>query len=105
MSACTQVAFSSGLMTRLTETLRSEEHTSELQSRFDFVCRLLLEKKKWKTQGFSAASTQPRRGFFLPRGPRTPDPRRRVVRYAPRPRRHRVRCRRARLPVQACAAC
>src|SRR5699024_9461059 len=25
---------------------RSEEHTSELQSRFDFVCRLLLEKKK-----------------------------------------------------------
>src|SRR5699024_12488303 len=24
---------------------RSEEHTSELQSRFDFVCRLLLEKK------------------------------------------------------------
>src|SRR5438067_10381197 len=40
----------------LTETLRSfaaaaapdrsEEHTSELQSRFDLVCRLLLEKKK-----------------------------------------------------------
>src|SRR5438067_10564791 len=28
---------------------RSEEHTSELQSRFDLVCRLLLEKKKeWK---------------------------------------------------------
>src|SRR5207249_5044481 len=26
--------------------LRSEEHTSELQSRFDLVCRLLLEKKK-----------------------------------------------------------
>src|SRR5699024_11715569 len=25
--------------------LRSEEHTSELQSRFDIVCRLLLEKK------------------------------------------------------------
>src|SRR5699024_12276562 len=25
---------------------RSEEHTSELQSRFDVVCRLLLEKKK-----------------------------------------------------------
>src|SRR5699024_11995131 len=25
---------------------RSEEHTSELQSRFDRVCRLLLEKKK-----------------------------------------------------------
>src|SRR5207249_8157078 len=27
---------------------RSEEHTSELQSRFDIVCRLLLEKKKQK---------------------------------------------------------
>src|SRR5699024_12540102 len=28
--------------------LRSEEHTSELQSRFDLVCRLLLEKKNMK---------------------------------------------------------
>src|SRR5204862_2170023 len=27
-------------------TVRSEEHTSELQSRRDLVCRLLLEKKK-----------------------------------------------------------
>src|SRR5207249_6730663 len=26
--------------------IRSEEHTSELQSRFDLVCRLLLDKKK-----------------------------------------------------------
>src|SRR5699024_11255454 len=32
------------ILTRLKE--RSEEHTSELQSRFDIVCRLLLEKKK-----------------------------------------------------------
>src|SRR5207249_12031943 len=30
------------------EAERSEEHTSELQSRFDLVCRLLLEKKKKK---------------------------------------------------------
>src|SRR5437868_10405034 len=30
------------------ELLRSEEHTSELQSRFDLVCRLLLEKKNQK---------------------------------------------------------
>src|SRR5258707_3503060 len=30
------------------ETLRSEEHTSELQSRQYLVCRLLLEKKKQK---------------------------------------------------------
>src|SRR5699024_11758447 len=29
---------------------RSEEHTSELQSRFDLVCRLLLEKKKKRQQ-------------------------------------------------------
>src|SRR5699024_12014144 len=30
------------------QTKRSEEHTSELQSRFDLVCRLLLEKKTTK---------------------------------------------------------
>src|SRR5699024_11280730 len=30
---------------RILAKLRSEEHTSELQSRFDLVCRLLLEKK------------------------------------------------------------
>src|SRR5699024_12113715 len=29
----------------VTQEQRSEEHTSELQSRFDLVCRLLLEKK------------------------------------------------------------
>src|SRR2546422_7722248 len=29
--------------------LRSEEHTSELQSRLHLVCRLLLEKKKMKS--------------------------------------------------------
>src|SRR5438105_9208805 len=33
---------------RLVGELRSEEHTSELQSRVDLVCRLLLEKKKKK---------------------------------------------------------
>src|SRR2546428_10026164 len=31
---------------RLEKVKRSEEHTSELQSRSDLVCRLLLEKKK-----------------------------------------------------------
>src|SRR2546422_8585257 len=31
------------------EALRSEEHTSELQSRLHLVCRLLLEKKKQTT--------------------------------------------------------
>src|SRR5690349_23018080 len=33
--------------------LRSEEHTSELQSRRDLVCRLLLEKKKKKKKQIS----------------------------------------------------
>src|SRR2546421_8906135 len=33
--------------------LRSEEHTSELQSRSDLVCRLLLEKKKKPTESHS----------------------------------------------------
>src|SRR5699024_12350103 len=32
-------------LTPLMTAVRSEEHTSELQSRFDLVCRLLLEKK------------------------------------------------------------
>src|SRR5689334_24241492 len=31
---------------RARQLLRSEEHTSELQSQFHLVCRLLLEKKK-----------------------------------------------------------
>src|SRR2546421_8964344 len=38
---------------------RSEEHTSELQSRSDLVCRLLLEKKKKTTR--SPALTPPSR--------------------------------------------
>src|SRR2546422_7888243 len=35
---------------------RSEEHTSELQSRLHLVCRLLLEKKKKHTNNISVAS-------------------------------------------------
>src|SRR5438034_7008447 len=34
----------------LTLSTRSEEHTSELQSHSDLVCRLLLEKKKKQTK-------------------------------------------------------
>src|SRR5699024_12754440 len=37
---------------------RSEEHTSELQSRFDLVCRLLLEKKKKLATPPSATITE-----------------------------------------------
>src|SRR5438094_10533426 len=36
------------LLERCHRALRSEEHTSELQSPYDLVCRLLLEKKKKK---------------------------------------------------------
>src|SRR5438067_11388230 len=36
---------------------RSEEHTSELQSRFDLVCRLLLEKKKIKNKLITQSKT------------------------------------------------
>src|SRR5207248_11536377 len=32
------------------QMIRSEEHTSELQSPYDLVCRLLLEKKKKNTK-------------------------------------------------------
>src|SRR2546421_5395243 len=38
--------------------LRSEEHTSELQSRSDLVCRLLLEKKKEATAGLGKSARQ-----------------------------------------------
>src|SRR5437764_9422456 len=37
--------------------VRSEEHTSELQSPMYLVCRLLLEKKKKRTRPPSSAST------------------------------------------------
>src|SRR5690349_23759394 len=38
---------------------RSEEHTSELQSRRDLVCRLLLEKKKKKYKMAKASQPMP----------------------------------------------
>src|SRR2546430_8264162 len=37
--------------TESSDSSRSEEHTSELQSQSNLVCRLLLEKKKKKYQG------------------------------------------------------
>src|SRR5256885_11138533 len=37
------------VVTLARQTLRSEEHTSELQSPCNLVCRLLLEKKKTET--------------------------------------------------------
>src|SRR2546430_5421383 len=40
------VAFVSGMIHHHAQAIRSEEHTSELQSQSNLVCRLLLEKKK-----------------------------------------------------------
>src|SRR5438105_10943453 len=52
--------------------MRSEEHTSELQSRVDLVCRLLLEKKKKTTRRTNRyTNPQPAR----PSSWRTPSPR------------------------------
>src|SRR5437870_10078566 len=45
---------------------RSEEHTSELQSRGHLVCRLLLEKKKLLLLAFVVASLYFGRSVFMP---------------------------------------
>src|SRR5690625_6919933 len=44
------LALGVGILLALTDPHRSEEHTSELQSRGHLVCRLLLEKKKHSVQ-------------------------------------------------------
>src|SRR5690348_17730448 len=44
-----QYSFNNHAYRRFVETIRSEEHTSELQSPVHLVCRLLLEKKNKKT--------------------------------------------------------
>src|SRR2546421_1946492 len=55
---------------------RSEEHTSELQSRSDLVCRLLLEKKKKKSHNRRSLSTNnKRRARSTSRTPRSQHPR------------------------------
>src|SRR2546430_11831615 len=43
---CSSAAWFSPAVSRLPRLRRSEEHTSELQSQSNLVCRLLLEKKK-----------------------------------------------------------
>src|SRR5258708_22213803 len=45
-------------MTMFTEAIRSEEHTSELQSPDHLVCRLLLEKKKKQKTHLGLPKTQ-----------------------------------------------
>src|SRR2546422_8441189 len=48
---------------RLIQLMRSEEHTSELQSRLHLVCRLLLEKKKKKDSDEMHQETQKESSF------------------------------------------
>src|SRR5438105_9761611 len=43
---------------RAVQVVRSEEHTSELQSRVELVCRLLLEKKKSMCNGHRARTVR-----------------------------------------------
>src|SRR5699024_11737317 len=45
-AGCSDAVGSCRVLGSSPQRARSEEHTSELQSRFDLVCRLLLEKKK-----------------------------------------------------------
>src|SRR5260370_28976088 len=59
-----------GVDLRILKRLRSEEHTSELQSHLNLVCRLLLEKKNQK----HGVSPPPQPAHHLP----TPEPRRRT---------------------------
>src|SRR2546430_12015555 len=54
----------SGLNQVFSTSVRSEEHTSELQSQSNLVCRLLLEKKKYRLHsGFYRAFSH---GFLYP---------------------------------------
>src|SRR5699024_11695648 len=45
INRCFANGFTASISLSIPSAVRSEEHTSELQSRFDLVCRLLLEKK------------------------------------------------------------
>src|SRR2546421_2231312 len=49
---------------------RSEEHTSELQSRSDLVCRLLLEKKKPASRSETRSRSDPSGAVSADRRPR-----------------------------------
>src|SRR5437867_5072679 len=53
--------------------LRSEEHTSELQSPYELVCRLLLEKKKRDACEIPSRPENQIAGFHSPIRWRTPD--------------------------------
>src|SRR5438477_7085447 len=61
MAPLSVMADASGSAQPVSSYRRSEEHTSELQSHVNLVCRLLLEKKKTGQSGSNAASARPRR--------------------------------------------
>src|SRR3989440_132689 len=81
--------YRTGGCVRKSAVLRSEEHTSELQSRSDLVCRLLLEKKKNKIQTFtiqlSPSTPQHAERAVLQLGVITSKPRVSVHHAQPRP--------------------
>src|SRR5207302_11161576 len=64
LRAVLQMQFRCASIYRVKSVVRSEEHTSELQSRENLVCRLLLEKKKARN------TSSPREP--LPRGTTSP---------------------------------
>src|SRR5437016_6706024 len=68
-AATVELAALQKLTLALVPLLRSEEHTSELQSLTNLVCRLLLEKKKFHPGG--AAGSRPRHARVRAR-PATP---------------------------------
>src|SRR2546429_3154007 len=55
-----------GAQRRARHQPRSEEHTSELQSRLHLVCRLLLEKKKEKERNYSLRRPPPKKPSTWP---------------------------------------
>src|SRR5256884_3647594 len=58
--SASRVAAAAELTARIEQYMRrSEEHTSELQSRLHIVCRLLLEKKKKSIHRSTFTTTQP----------------------------------------------
>src|SRR5207248_11767193 len=59
-----------GCAARQVPGLRSEEHTSELQSPYDLVCRLLLEKKQYPD--ISSTASQKRRHLAASSSPSRP---------------------------------
>src|SRR5207249_7154913 len=69
-SSPSTVHFGTGRLEKI-DRVRSEEHTSELQSRFELVCRLLLEKKKCSKK-WLRATLMPRLTSPTPRRPLRP---------------------------------